>query len=169
MRRRYLRGLYRNRVESIKSLMPNACIGVDVIVGFPGEKEEDFLTTYNFLLDLDISYLHVFTYSERANTPANEMIDIVPMKIRHERSGMLRNLSVKKRRNFYLQNLGKEEFVLFENDIENGQMHGFTRNYIRVAAKYDPVLINEILPVQLKRINNVGYVEVEEISSKIAV
>ncbi len=169
MRRRYQRELYQNRVETIKSVMPNACIGVDVIVGFPGEKEEDFLTTYDFIRDLDISYLHVFTYSERANTLAVEMDEIIPMKIRNERSSMLRNLSAKKRRKFYLENLGTEESVLFENDIENGKMFGFTRNYIRVTAKYDPLLINEILPVQLKEINHDGYVEVEELYRKIAV
>jgi threonylcarbamoyladenosine tRNA methylthiotransferase MtaB len=169
MRRRYLRELYQNRVESIRSIMPNACIGVDVIVGFPGEKDEDFLTTYNFIKELDIAYLHVFTYSERSNTSAIEMDEVVPMKIRNERSSMLRYLSAKKRRKFYLENLGTEESVLFENDIENGKMFGFTRNYIRVTAKYDPLLINEILPVQLKEINHDGYVEVEELYRKIAV
>ena len=169
MRRRYLRELYQNRVETIKAAMPNACIGVDVIVGFPGENEDDFISTYEFIRELDISYLHVFTYSERANTPAAEMDEIIPMKIRNERSRKLRNLSAKKRRKFYEDNLGSEESVLFENDIENGKMFGFTRNYIRVAAKYDPVLINEILPVQLKEINQEGYVEAEEISRKIAV
>ena len=169
MRRRYLRELYQNRVEIIKSVMPDACIGVDVIVGFPGENEDDFLATYDFIRGLDISYLHVFSYSERANTPASEMDEIVPMKVRNERSRKLRNLSAKKRRKFYEDNLGQKESVLFENDIEDGKMFGFTRNYIRVAAKYDPLLINEILPVLLKEINEEGYVEVEEITRKVVV
>lgn len=169
MRRRYQRELYQDRVNTIKSVMPNACIGADVIVGFPGENEDDFLSTYDFIRDLDISYLHVFTYSERANTLAANMDEIIPMKVRNERSRKLRNLSAKKRRKFYEDNLGAEESVLFENDIEDGKMFGFTRNYIRVAAKYDPLLINEILPVQLKEINQEGYVEAEEISRKITV
>jgi len=169
MRRRYQRELYQSRVEIIKSLMPNACIGVDVITGFPGESVMEFMTTYNFLRDLDVSYLHVFTYSERANTLAAEMDEIVPIKTRHERSGKLRNLSVKKRRKFYQDNLGTEETVLFENDIQHGRMYGFTRNYIRAVAKYDPLLINEVLPVQLKEINPDGYMEVEEAAIKMAI
>jgi len=169
MRRRHKRELYRNRVESIKSIMPNACIGVDVIVGFPGESDKDFLYTYDFIKDMEISYLHVFTYSERANTLAIEMAEVVPMRVRHERSRMLRNLSIKKRRLFYEENLATEENVLFENDIENGRMHGFTRNYIRIAAKYDPALINESRQVFLKEINADGFVEVEEINRRIAV
>ena len=162
MRRRYLRELYSEKVSRIREMMPYACIGVDVITGFPGEKQADFMESYDFINDLDISYLHVFTYSERANTLAMEMDDVVPIKIRHERSAMLRNLSVKKRRKFYEDNLGREEFVLFENDIENGRMHGFTRNYIRVSAKYDPVLINEVVPVSLSKINENGLVDVTD-------
>jgi threonylcarbamoyladenosine tRNA methylthiotransferase MtaB len=169
MRRRYLSALYRDRVDSIKTRMPNACIGVDLIVGFPGETEEDFLRTYEFIRDLNISYLHVFPYSERANTPAADMDKIVPLKVRTERSRMLRNLSAKKRRNFYRENLGTMESVLFENDVENGRMYGFTRNYIRVAARYDPLLINEIVPVYLKELNSGGFVEVEEPGQKIAI
>jgi threonylcarbamoyladenosine tRNA methylthiotransferase MtaB len=169
MRRRYLSALYRDRVDSIKTRMPNACIGVDLIVGFPGETEEDFLRTYEFIRDLNISYLHVFPYSERANTPAADMDKIVPLKVRTERSRMLRNLSAKKRRNFYHENLGTMESVLFENDVENGRMYGFTRNYIRVAARYDPLLINEIVPVYLKELNSGGFVEVEEPGQKIAI
>lgn len=162
MGRRYLRELYEDRVAKIKHLMPHCCIGVDVIVGFPGETDELFLETYNFLNELDISYLHVFTYSERANTRAVEMEEVVPIKKRNERSKMLRILSEKKRRAFYDKNLGKTFTVLFEEDIEDGKMHGFTENYIRVAAKYDPILINELKPVTLNEINEKGNVEAVE-------
>ena len=162
MGRRYLRELYQDRVNKIKSLMPNACIGVDIIVGFPGETQELFLETYNFLNELNISYLHVFTYSERANTRAVEMEGIVPLKERNERSKMLRSLSEKKRRKFYEENLNLDYTVLFEDDVEDGKMHGFTENYIRVAAKYDPILINELKTVTLKEINSNGNVEVTE-------
>lgn len=162
MGRRYLRELYEDRVNKIKTLMPHCCIGVDVIVGFPGETDELFLETYNFLNTLDISYLHVFTYSERANTRAVEMDGIVPLKKRNERSKMLRILSEKKRRKFYEENLGQTFRVLFEEDIEDGKMHGFTENYIRVAAKYDPLLVNELMTVRLSSINDKGNVEVIE-------
>ncbi len=162
MGRRYLRELYVDRVTKIKKLMPDACIGVDVIVGFPGETDELFLETYNFLNELNISYLHVFTYSERANTRAAEMDEAVPMKKRNERSKMLRILSEKKRRKFYTENLGKTFTVLFEEDIDDGKIHGFTENYIRVAAKYDPMLINELKQVTLDHINDKGNVEVLE-------
>lgn len=162
MGRRYLRELYEDRVSKIKTLMPHCCIGVDVIVGFPGETDELFLETYQFLNELDISYLHVFTYSERANTRAVEMDGVVPMKKRNERSRMLRILSEKKRRKFYEENLGKTFTVLFEEDLEDGKMHGFTENYIRVAAKYDPILINELKTVTLNEINEKGTVEVVE-------
>jgi len=162
MGRRYLRELYEDRVYKIKSLMPHCCIGTDVIVGFPGETEALFLETYNFLKELPVSYLHVFTYSERANTRAAEMEDVVPMKIRNKRSKMLRILSEKKRRAFYEENLGKTFQVLFEEDIEEGKMHGFTENYIRISAKYDPLLINEIKEVTLADINEKGTVEVFE-------
>lgn len=167
MRRRYLRNIYTSRVEYIKKLMPQACIGVDVIVGFPGETDEDFLETYQFLNELTISYLHVFTYSERENTPASEMAETVPAKKRTERSKMLHILSDKKRRKFYEDNLGKTDTVLFENDIENGLMHGFTQNYIRVVAQYDPLLINELKKVKLCHINEQGLVEVEEVETEI--
>ncbi|CAD5252858.1 MULTISPECIES: tRNA (N(6)-L-threonylcarbamoyladenosine(37)-C(2))-methylthiotransferase MtaB [unclassified Imperialibacter] len=169
MNRRYLRELYAERVATIKKLMPHCCIGVDVIVGFPGETEEDFLETYQFLNELDISYLHVFTYSERANTDAIEMDGVVPMKDRNKRSKMLRSLSEKKRRNFYDENLGGQFTVLFEEDIEEGMMHGFTENYIRVAAKYDPILINETKKVELREINDRGVVEVTEAEEEILV
>lgn len=162
MGRRYLRELYADRVHKIKTEMPQACIGVDVIVGFPGETDELFLETYNFLNQLDISYLHVFTYSERANTRAAEMEEVVPMKKRHERSKMLRILSEKKRRKFYEENLGKTFTVLFEEDVDQGKIHGFTENYIRVAAKYDPMLVNELKLVTLDNINEKGNVEVLE-------
>ena len=144
--------------------MPHCCIGVDVIVGFPGETHEDFLETYKFLNELDISYLHVFTYSERENTLAATMPDVVPGSVRADRSKMLHILSDKKRRHFYEQNLGAETNVLFENDIENGMMHGFTDNYIRVSAKYDPVLINELMSVKLVDIDEKGLVLVEELA-----
>ncbi|EKB48538.1 (Dimethylallyl)adenosine tRNA methylthiotransferase MiaB [Cecembia lonarensis LW9] len=162
MGRRYLRELYEDRVSKIKTLMPHCCIGVDVIVGFPGETDALFLETYQFLNELDISYLHVFTYSERANTRAVEMDGIVPIKKRNERSKMLRILSDKKKRKFYEENLGKTFTVLFEEDLEDGKMHGFTENYIRVAAKYDPILINELKTVTLNEINEQGTVEVIE-------
>jgi threonylcarbamoyladenosine tRNA methylthiotransferase MtaB len=164
MGRRYLRELYEDRVSKIKNLLPQACIGVDVIVGFPGETDELFLETYNFLNELNISYLHVFTYSERANTRAVDMDGVVPLKIRNERSKMLRILSEKKRRKFYEENLGQTFTVLFEEDIEEGMMHGFTENYIRVAAKYDPMLINELKLVTLDEVmanGNVGVIEPE--------
>lgn len=167
MRRRYMRELYKDRVAFIKERIPSCCIGVDVIVGFPGETDEDFLETYEFLNALDISYLHVFTYSERANTLASEMGNVVPMKTRNKRSKMLRNLSEKKRRKFYEENIGSQKTVLFEEDIEAGFMFGFTENYIRVKAKYDPVLINELKPVMLKAIGEDGVMEVEEVEQNV--
>lgn len=169
MNRRYLRELYADRVATIKKLMPHCCIGVDVIVGFPGETHDDFLETYQFLNELDISYLHVFTYSERANTTAVEMDGVVPMKERNQRSKMLRSLSEKKRRKFYEDNLGGQFTVLFEEDIEDGMMHGFTENYIRVGAKYDPILINETKKVELRELNDRGVVEVNEVDEELLV
>lgn len=162
MNRRYLSGLYKMRVEKIKSLMPKCCIGVDVITGFPGETEEEFMTTYNFLNDLDISYLHVFTYSERDNTKAVDMDGVVSVAERQKRSKMLRTLSEKKRRHFYEQHIGQKFTVLFEADVENGRMHGFTENYIRVGRKYNPELINQLVPVELTEINPEGHVDVVE-------
>ena len=162
MGRRYLRQLYEDRVSKIKTLMPQCCIGVDVIVGFPGETQEHFLETYNFLNELPVSYLHVFAYSERANTRAEDMDGVVPLSVRNERSKMLRILSEKKRRKFYEENLGQTFKVLFEEDIEEGRMHGFTENYIRVTAKYDPLLLNELKVVTLDEINDQGTVEVRE-------
>lgn len=163
MRRRYKKELYQERVSTIKSYMPHACIGVDVIVGFPGETKEDFLETYEFLNQLDISYLHVFTYSERDNTTAATMPDSVAQRERSDRSKMLHILSEKKRRAFYESQLTKSFTALFENDIEDGNMHGFTENYIRVTARYDPLLINTTKLVTLTSINEEGLVEVEEV------
>lgn len=162
MRRRYKRELYAERVARIKELMPDCCIGVDVIVGFPGETREDFIDTYNFLNGLDISYLHVFTYSERENTPAAEMPNAVPGSTRADRSKMLHILSDKKRRVFYEGQLNKIDEVLFEGDIKDGYMHGFTRNYVKVKAKYDPVLVNELKKVHLTNISPDGDVEITE-------
>ena len=162
MRRRYKRELYASRVARIKQVMPDCCIGVDVIVGFPGETREDFVETYNFLNSLDVSYLHVFTYSERENTPAAEMKGIVPGSARADRSKMLHILSEKKRRAFYDTQLGHTDEVLFEGDIKDGFMHGFTRNYVKVKTKYDPVLVNEVRSVRLTAISPDGDVEITE-------
>ncbi|AKQ45423.1 2-methylthioadenine synthetase [Rufibacter radiotolerans] len=162
MRRRYLRELYAQRVDWIKTAMPHACIGVDVIVGFPGETEEDFLETYNFLNNLNVSYLHVFPYSERANTSATELPGVVPQKTRNQRADMLRILSEKKKRAFYESQIGYEGKVLFEADITDGYMEGFTENYVRVVAKYDPVLVNEQKHVRLTNITPAGLMEAEE-------
>ena len=158
MKRRYLRKTYTNRVEQIKSSMPHACIGVDVIVGFPGETEEHFLETYNYLNLLDISYLHVFTYSERANTEAVNMPGKVPLKIRKKRSKMLRGLSVKKRRAFYESQLNKKFQVLFEGENKEGYIHGFTENYIKVKTPWNPKLVNTIHEVYLTSIDSDGLV-----------
>lgn len=167
MRRRYQRELYADRVAKIKELMPHCCIGVDVIVGFPGETEEDFLETYNFINGLDVSYLHVFPYSERENTLAPEMPGKVTIKERNRRADMLRILSEKKKRFFYEQNLGREFTVLFEDDVKDGVMEGWTENYVRVAAKYDPVLINELKHVRLTGINAAGLMEAEETYTEV--
>lgn len=158
MRRKYLRELYANRVATIKKLIPQACIGVDVIIGFPGETHEDFLDTYTFLNELDVSYLHVFTYSERVNTTAYKMEGVVPMNERNERSKMLHILSDKKRRFFYEQHLGKTFNVLFEAEQDGSFMHGFTDNYIKVKTTYDPLLVNEVTEVELVQITDDGTV-----------
>lgn len=167
MRRRYRRELYVDRVTKIKELMPDCCIGVDVIVGHPGETKEEFLETYNFLNELPISYLHVFTYSERPNTLAVDIKPVVPQSQRAERSKMLHILSDKKRRAFYEGQLGTERTVLFEDEVVDGNMQGFTENYVRVTAKYDPLLINEIKRLQLTEINAEGQVEVREVETEI--
>lgn len=166
MRRRYQRELYTGRVEKIRELMPDCCIGVDVIVGFPGETDEHFLETYEFLNALDISYLHVFTYSERANTLAATMEGAVPGSVRADRSKMLHSLSDKKRRAFYEKSIGTDRTVLFENDIEDGKMFGFTENYIKVMAKYDPLLVNELKRVTLTSIGDNGVVEIAEVEAE---
>jgi threonylcarbamoyladenosine tRNA methylthiotransferase MtaB len=142
--------------------MPDCCIGVDVIVGHPGETQQEFLETYQFINDLDVSYLHVFTYSERANTTALSIRPVVSHKDRSERSKMLHILSEKKKRYFYEQQVGKQETVLFEDDIQSGQMHGFTSNYVRVTAKYDPLLINETKSIVLTQLNDEGLMEISE-------
>jgi threonylcarbamoyladenosine tRNA methylthiotransferase MtaB len=158
MKRRYQRELYLNRVSLIKSLMPNACIGVDVIVGHPGESPELFLETYQFLQELDIAYLHVFPYSERPNTFATEILSKVDSRQKSERSKMLHILSDKKRRAFYESQLGKKGEVLFEESHENGFMEGFSENYVRFKAPFDPLLINTIQPVRYKSIDEHGEV-----------
>jgi threonylcarbamoyladenosine tRNA methylthiotransferase MtaB len=156
MRRRYLKNLYADRISVIKKLMPHCCIGADVIVGFPGETEEDFLRTYNFLNNLDLSYLHVFTYSERDHTPASTFPHNIHIAERKKRNNMLRILSEKKLQNFYEENIGKEFKVLFEADNKNGMMHGFTENYIKVKTPYDSSLINQIVQVNLSGIDEDG-------------
>lgn len=167
MRRRYKRELYAERIEKIKQLMPNCCIGVDVIVGFPGETEEDFLDTYNFINDLEISYLHVFPYSERLNTTAVCLEGVVPQQERNRRVKMLRILSEKKRRAFYEQHIGETFSVLFEAEENSGKMNGFTENYIKVKTDYDPLLVNELTQVKLTAIDEDGEVIVEEITASI--
>lgn len=161
MKRRYLRELYVSRVAKIREVMPDACIGVDVIVGFPGEMDEHFLETYHFLNELDISYLHVFTYSERDNTEAVLMDGVVPDAVRAKRSKMLRGLSAKKRNAFYESQLGKEKTVLFESDNKQGYIHGFTENYVKVKAPWDPALVNTLHKVKLTKIDVDGMVRFE--------
>ena len=161
MKRRYLRKTYTDRVSEIKEKMPNACIGVDVIVGFPGETDELFLETFNYLNDLDISYLHVFTYSERPNTKAAEMEGTVPLKTRQKRSKMLRGLSVKKRRAFYESQLNTQQKVLFESENKGGYIHGFTENYVKVKTPWKPQLANTIHSVRLAKIDGDGLVRFE--------
>jgi len=158
MKRRYLKETYTNRVAAIKEQLPNACIGVDVIVGFPGETDDLFLETYNYLNAMDISYLHVFTYSERPNTEAVEMDGVVPMNVRKKRSKMLRGLSVKKRRAFYETQIGNVLTVLFEQDNKEGFIQGFTENYVKVKAYWNPELKNTLHKVKLTDIDDDGLV-----------
>ncbi len=169
MKRRYMKELYIDRVTQIKTVMPNACIGVDVIVGFPGETEENFLETYNFLNELDISYLHVFAYSERENTPAAEMQEIVPVRVRKKRSKMLRGLSAKKRRAFYESQLGTCHTVLFEGENKEGYIHGFTENYVKVKTPWNPDLVNTLHEIELEKIDEDGLVRFNYKNSSIAV
>lgn len=156
MRRKYLTKLYRERVATIKKLMPHCCIGVDVIVGFPGENDEEFDKTIEFLKELDVSYLHVFTYSERSNTKALNIEPIVPIEKRRERSKILRSLSEKKKRHFYSQFAGTSRDVLFEAEEEEGLMYGFTDNYIKVAIPFNENYINTIQKVQLNETSPFG-------------
>jgi threonylcarbamoyladenosine tRNA methylthiotransferase MtaB len=161
MKRRYQREIYTERVNKIKEVMPDACIGVDVIVGFPGETDEHFLETYHFLNDLPISYLHVFTYSERDNTEAAEMEGIVPANVRAKRSKMLRGLSVKKRRAFYESQIGTNRTVLFESENKEGYIHGFTENYVRVKTPWNPALANALQEINLTKIDDDGSVRMD--------
>jgi threonylcarbamoyladenosine tRNA methylthiotransferase MtaB len=167
MKRRYQRELYKERVLEIKKYMPNACIGVDVIVGFPGETEELFIETYNFLNELDISYLHVFTYSERENTPASKMQGVVPQNVRKKRSKMLRGLSVKKRRLFYESQLKTSHSVLFEGENKKGYINGFTENYVKVKAPWNPILVNTKQEVTLTKIDDDGLVRFKFLNQEI--
>ena len=160
MKRRYLTTLYQNRINKIREVMPDSCIGVDVIVGFPGETEEKFLETYNFLNQLPISYLHVFTYSERENTEAAEMQNIVPIPERKKRNKMLRILSEKKKMAFYQTQIGKTLPVLWEHENKNGSMFGFTENYVRVQKPFDHNSVNKIEFLELQKIQDDGTVSV---------
>lgn len=169
MKRRYLRELYVDRVNKIREVMPDACIGVDVIVGFPGETDEHFLETYHFLNDLDISYLHVFTYSERDNTEAAEMNEVVPMNVRSKRSKMLRGLSVKKRRAFYESQLGTTRTVLFEAENKEGYIHGFTENYVKIKTPWNPELSNTLQEIKLTKIDEDGSVRMEFVKNDVVV
>ncbi len=169
MRRRYKKELYVERVNYIKSLLPNACIGADVIVGFPGETDELFLETYKFLQSLDISYLHVFSYSERDNTKASDFSNIIPKQVRSKRSKILRSLSVKMRRKFYSNQLGTNKSILFESENKKGFIHGFSENYIRVKAPWRKNLVDKIVKYDLKEISEDGYVLVENFNKLIKV
>jgi threonylcarbamoyladenosine tRNA methylthiotransferase MtaB len=161
MKRRYQREIYTERVNKIKEVMPHACIGVDVIVGFPGETDEHFLETYNYLNEMNISYLHVFTYSERDNTEAADMPGVVPANIRSKRSKMLRGLSVKKRRAYYESQIGTTRTVLFENENKEGYITGFTENYVKVKTPWNPELANTLHEITLTKIDDDGLVRME--------
>lgn len=169
MRRKYDVQLYCDRVAYIKKVMPHACIGVDVIVGYPGETDEEFMTTYDLLTDLDVSYLHVFTYSERNRTLAKKMMNVVPQNIRKDRSKRLRILSLKKVRAFYEQYIGDEQKVLFEAAENEGKIEGYSDNYVRVIADYDAALVNQIVPVKLTNINSSGTVDVSLVKQTLTV
>ena len=157
MKRRYLTNLFLNRVNTIKKYMPDSCIGVDVIVGFPGESEDEFIKTYNFLSELDISYLHVFKYSERSNTEALNYPKVIPELIRKKRSNILRKLSLKKRKYFYKSQIGKKLNILFESENKNGFIEGYTENYIKVRDYWNPKKMNTIQKKVLLSIDNMGY------------
>ena len=169
MRRKYERALYAERVSQIKSIRPDACIGVDVIVGFPGETDEDFMDSVNFLKNLDISYLHVFTYSERANTGAPKLGEKVPMEIRRERSKQLHLLSDRKKRQFYTENIGTERTVLFEHEEDEGIMYGFTENYVKVKFPYQQELTNTFQKIRLTEIDRDGIMKCELIENLVTI
>ena len=157
MRRRYKTDLYESRVEFIRKLIPNASIGVDVIVGFPGETDEMFLETYNFIEKLDVTYLHVFSYSERENTKAIELNGVVPKKTRNKRSKLLRLLSASKKTSFYKNNIGNDYNVLFESENKNGLIEGYTENYIRVRKDWNKNLVGQIRKVRIEKVDSEGY------------
>jgi threonylcarbamoyladenosine tRNA methylthiotransferase MtaB len=167
MKRRYQREVYTERVNKIREVMPDACIGVDVIVGFPGETDENFLETYHFLNEMEISYLHVFTYSERDNTEAASMKNVVPINVRNKRSKMLRGLSVKKRRAFYESQIGTSRTVLFESENKEGYIHGFTENYVKVKTPWNPELVNTLHPIELTKIDEDGSVRMEFLNVEV--
>ena len=158
MKRRYLSKLYRDRINHVKQVMPNACIGADVIVGFPGENEEEFMETYNFIKSLDLSYLHVFTYSERDNTEAIGLNNVVPSNIRSKRSKLLRALSVQLKRKFYMSQLGTIKNVLFEPENRNGFIYGFSNNYVRIKTPWRSSIKDKIIPFELQNISDDGLV-----------
>ena len=158
MKRRYLSKLYRDRINHVKQVMPNACIGADVIVGFPGESEKEFMETYNFIKSLDLSYLHVFTYSERDNTEAVGLNNVVPSSIRSKRSKLLRALSVQLKRKFYMSQLGTIKNVLFEPENRNGFIYGFSNNYVRIKTPWRSSIKDKIIPFELQNISDDGLV-----------
>lgn len=168
MRRRYRKELYVDRVERIKAKMPNACIGVDVIVGYPGETEELFNETVEFLKSLDVSYLHVFSYSERNNTVAVRRTDMVPVEVRRARSKFLQQFSEKKKRFFYESQLNKEFTVLFEAQEQSGEMYGFTENYLKIKSAYNPEWINQLKRVIPTHVNADGTIRAEILVDKLA-
>ena len=167
MKRRYRKELYEDRIRYIYSKINDVCIGVDVIVGFPGETDSDFQETYNFLLNLDISYLHVFSYSERDNTEASNMLNPVPKNIRFQRSKMLRSLSEKKRRIFYNSQINRVRPVLFESENKHGYIYGYTDNYIKVRHPWNPKLSNKIVQAKLIEIDNDGFVRIKLSKKKL--
>ena len=158
MKRRYLSNLYRDRINHVKQVMPNACVGADVIVGFPGETEEEFMETYNFIKSLDVSYLHVFTYSERDNTQAVGLKNVVPNNIRSKRSKLLRALSVQLKRKFYMSQLGTIKNVLFEPENRNGFIYGFSNNYVRIKTPWRSSIKDKVIPFKLQKISDDGLV-----------
>jgi threonylcarbamoyladenosine tRNA methylthiotransferase MtaB len=167
MKRRYQREVYTERVNKIREVMPHACIGVDVIVGFPGETDEHFLETYNFINEMNISYLHVFTYSERDNTEAAAMEGALPSNVRAKRSKMLRGLSVKKRRAFYESQIGTNRTVLFESENKEGYIHGFTENYVKVKTPWNPELVNTLHKINLTKIDEDGSVRMKFLNIEV--